>query len=134
MKKKILYSIWLVFYALCAGLGHIAEPVGSQATAMTLLSLFFFIPGVILLIDARRSGNQKGLLQLRWISAASLALTLIFLVVNILSAVNSEAAGIVLYEFLIFVSVPMVCSQQWLLSMFLWALLLFSTFVQKKKS
>lgn len=132
MKKIILYSVWLVLYALCAGLAHIAEPAGAQAVAMTLLSLCFFVPGVILLVDALRSGDKKELTLLRWISGVFLVLTLVLLVVNILSALNSEAAGIVLYEILIFVSVPMVCSQHWLLSMFLWALLLFSTFWKKK--
>ncbi len=132
MKKIILYSIWLVLYGLCAALGHIAEPAGGQAVAMLVVSLLFFVPGIILLIDALRTSDKKGLTLLRWISGASLGFTLVLLVVNILSVANSQAAGLVLYEILIFVSVPMVCSQHWLLSLFLWALLLFSTFWKKK--
>lgn len=134
MKKIILYGIWLVLYALCASLSHIAEPAGAQAAAMTLISLLFFVPGVLLLIDGLRNNDAKTLAQLRWISGASLGLTLVLLVVNILSVMNSKTAGNVLNEILIFVSVPMVSSQHWLLSMFLWALLLFTTFLNRKKS
>ena len=132
MKKIILYAVWLVLYGLCAALGHISQPAGAQAAAMLILSLLFFVPGILLLVDALRAGDRKGLALLRWICGASLGLTLVMLVVNILSALNSTTAGIVLHEILIFVSVPMVCSQHWLLSLFLWALLLFSTFWKKK--
>lgn len=134
MKKPILYISWGVLYALCAGLGHITQPADVQGVAMTLLSLAFFLPGAILLIDALRSGDQKTRLTLRWISGLSLALTSVFLVANVASALGSETLGKVLHELLLFVSVPMFCSRYWVLSLFLWACLFFATLPLKKRS
>jgi len=134
MKKCILYIAWGVLYALCAGLGHVAEPSNAQGVALTFLSLLFFVPPAILLIDALRGDDQKTLLQLRIISIVSLSLTFILLILNVGSMLSSEIWGIVLHEMLIFVSVPMICSRHWVLSMFLWALLLFLTIPPKKKS
>ena len=133
MKKRILYIAWGILYALCAGLGHITQPTDAQSVALTLLSLVFFVPGAILLADALRSSDRKTLLVLRWISGASLGLTLLMLVANVFSVLGSEVLGAVLYELLIFVSVPMVCSQHWVLSLFLWACLFFATLPVKKK-
>lgn len=133
MKKTILWCAWAFLYALCAGLGYITDPTDTQKLALLAMALIFFIPGLLLLIDALRIGDKKTLLQLRWISGISLGLTLVLLVANVMSALASEAVGNVLYEILIFVSVPMICSQQWLLSMFLWACLFFATLVGRKK-
>ena len=133
MKKVILYSIWLFLYALCAGLGYVEEAEGLQAAALTLMSLVFFVPGVLLLLDGRKAEDRKGLLLLRWICIAVLSLTTIFIIAGIFSALGSEALGDALHQILICVSVPMVCSQHWLLSLFLWACLLFGTFVPRKK-
>lgn len=134
MKKRILYFVWGCMYALCAGLGHINEPGSVQSVALTFLSLLFFVPPVILLVGALRVGDKKTLLQLRVISIVSLGLTFILLLLNVTSALASEIWGTILHEFLIFVSVPMICSQYWVLSMFLWALLLFLTIPPKKKT
>ena len=132
-KHWLLYGSWIWLYLLCAGLSHIAEPTQAQSVAMTLLSLVFFVPGVIWLVSALKKDDRKQLLTLRWICIGSLALTLVFLVANVLSALASEIVGNVLYEILIFVSVPMVCSRYWALSLFLWACLLFATFPGRKK-
>lgn len=134
MKKSVLYIIWACLYFLCAGLGHISEPAPVQAVALTLFALFFFVPGTILLIQALRKQDKKTLLQLRWISGLSLGLTFALLLANVFSVLGSELLGDVLYEFLIFVSVPMICSQYWFASLFLWACLLFATFPFKKNS
>ena len=134
MKKRILYIVWGLLYALCAGLGHISQPGDVQSIAMTLISLLFFVPPAILLIDALQDDDAKTLLQLRLISIVSLVLTFILLVLNVGSMLSSEIWGTVLHEILIFVSVPMICSRHWVMSMFLWALLLFLTIRQKKKS
>jgi hypothetical protein len=134
MKKRILYIVWGLLYALCAGLGHVSQPGDVQSIAMTLISLLFFVPPAILLIDALRSDDRKTLLQLRLISIVSLVLTFILLILNVGSMLASEIWGTVLHEMLIFVSVPMICSRYWILSLFLWALLLFITIPPKKKS
>ena len=134
MKKRILYIVWGCLYALCAGLGHIAEPSDAQRNALTFLALVFFVPPAILLIDALRGKDKETLLHLRIISIVSLSLTFILLLLNVTSFLSSQAVGIFLSELLIFASVPMICSQHWVLSMFLWALLLFTSIPPKKKS
>lgn len=132
-KYWLLYGSWIWLYLLCAGLSHITQPQPAQSVALTIVSLIFFIPAVILLADGLRNKKPKQLRLLRWISIVSLVLTLLFLVANVLSALASETVGNVLHEILIFVSVPMICSQHWVLSLFLWACLFFATLPTRKK-
>ena len=61
------------------------------------------------------------------LSALSLGLTLLALILNLLSALGSATLGNVLYGILIVVSSPMVCSGFWALSLFLWACLLLTS-------
>lgn len=133
MKKRILYIAWGCLYVLCAGLGHISNPGPTQSWALTAMSVIFFIPGFLLLTDALKAGDGKTLFHLRLISGISLGLTVILLVANMFSVLGSELLGDVLYEFLILLSVPMICSQHWVLSLFLWAYMFFSTLSLKKK-
>ena len=134
MKKKFLYGCWLILYALCAGLAHVAEPTAQQSTAHTLLSILFFVPAAILLVDALREKDAKTVLALRVTGICSLGLTVILLIINMMSALSDRVVGDVLYELLIFVSVPMICSRHWVVSLFLWACLLILTLPKRKKS
>ncbi len=136
VQKTVCYVLWGFFYLLCGFLGLITPQSGAQAGAMTALSLAFFLPPAVLLILAYRENNKNLLRQLRLISILSLALTLLVFVLNIAAVGASETTGKVLYYVLTFVSVPMVCSQHYVVSLFLWACLLFSTFpalIRKKK-
>ena len=134
MKKVILYSLWGFFYILCMVLGYTvpAETAGLQHAALTFLSLIFFIPPVILLVDAYLKQERKTFLILRIVSAVSLALTCLMMILNVMSAAWSESAGAILYDLLLLVSVPMATIGNWLMSLFLWACLLFATFTKKK--
>lgn len=135
MKKKIiLWSVWAALYVICVPFSYISDPKPSQSVALLALGLIFFIPGALLLIDALRHKDKKTLLLLRWVSGLSLALTLIFLVANVFSAVGSDALGETLYGFLALVSVPMLCCRHWALSMLLWAVLFFATIVKPPKT
>ena len=134
MKKWILYGTWGCLYIVCAVLGlAVAEPEGLQVFGLMSFALLFFVPPVLLLIDAIRQKDAKTCLRLRWISGLSLALTLVLLVANVASALGSDALGSVMYGFLVLVSVPMVCSQHWFLSLFLWACIFFATLGRKQK-
>lgn len=133
MKQTVLYSSWAFLYILCALLGNAVSPDAAQSVALTLMSLIFFIPGTLLLIDALRTANRKTLLRLRWISGLSLGLTVLLVIGNIASVNASDAVGTVLHHALNLVSVPMMCSQFAPLSLFLWACLLFATFTGKRK-
>lgn len=133
MKKTVLYSSWGLLYVLCFLLGNAENPQGAQLTALVIMSLLFFLPGALLLADALRSDHRKTLVTLRWISSLSLGLTVVFIILNIASVRLSDAAGVALHHALNLVSVPMMCSQFAPLSLFLWACLLYTTFVGKKQ-
>ena len=132
MKEKILYAIWGCLYILCVGLGTLGMMEGVGKIFFVLTALIFFLPGILLLVMGYREQNKKILRRVRIVAICSLVLTLVFLVANFLSASAGAAdtAGDVLYELLNIVSAPMLCSQYWILSLFLWACLLMATFTK----
>ena len=133
MKEKILYCIWACMYILCVGLACINDAQGFGKFVLVLISILFFVPGAMILYEGMKAKNKKALVRVRIISAASLFLTMVVWIINVMSISASEKAGDVLYEILILVSAPMVCSQYWVLSLFLWACLLMASFKKIKK-
>ena len=133
MKKSTLYYIWGGAYALCGLLSLIGKPSAVLQVVMTLFSLGFFVPPAVLLVKAFQEQDTKTVKLLRLISILSLGLTVLVFLLNILSMGWSEAMGNFLYYTLVFLSVPMVCSGHYALSLFLWACLMFSTFLKFKK-
>ena len=133
MNKKQWYIVWGVLYAVCAVLSAIGEsldvPVGLAVTA----ALLFFLPPAVLLYRAIPRERWGTVRLIRNLSAASLFLTAVVLILNFLSVGSAEAVGDVLYAVLILVSVPMVCMQSWIASLFLWAVLLMVTLKYRKK-
>ena len=77
-----------------------------------------------------RRGNA---LLVRNISIGSLVITLVFIIVNFMSYDSSKTVGNVLYGFLNVVSAPMICSQYWIVSLFLWACLMVASMGKLKK-
>lgn len=132
MKERVLYIAWAVLYAICAALGFYGEAEGFGKVLFVLTALIFFLPGAGLLILGYREKNRKILRRVRIISAVSLALTLIFLIANVAVAA-AEATNRLLHVLLVLVSAPMLCGQYWVMSLFLWACLLFATFVKLPK-
>lgn len=130
MRNKTLYAAWAVLFALCAGLGFIPEPQGFGKAVLVILSLAFFVPPFLLL----RQGSRNTRVLVRNLSALSLGLTLALLVLNFLSVQLPVAVGDMLYGMLVMVSSPMVCSQFWALSLFLWACLLFTAVSKLKQA
>lgn len=124
MTKTAWYTLWGGLFILCAGLGFIPEPAGLLRFLMTAISIGFFIPPGFLLYGAYRNQDNQTLRLIRNLSAGSLLLTLAVLICNFLSLMAPEALGNFLYVLLVFVSVPMICSQYWVISLFLWACLL----------
>ena len=120
MNKKLLYTLWAGLFILCAGLGFIPEPEGALPVLLALLSWLFFLPPAWLLYR----GDPADVKLIRDLSALSLGLSLILLVLNFLTALQSEALGMVLHYILTIVSAPMICSGHWAMSLFLWACLL----------
>lgn len=134
MKRRILYIIWGFLYALSTALGFIAEPSEALQIAMTLFSLVFFLPGVLLLVDSLRNKDKKGILTIRILSALSLGLTTAMYIANLLSVTASDGVGTGLYYALLLVSAPMVSMGVEMLSLFLWACLLFGTFTSRNQT
>ena len=132
MKNTVLYIFWGCLYALCVGLGTVGDPAGFGKVLLVLTSLIFFLPPGYLLYDGIKNRRKKQVVVIRIISVVSLSLTLILLVANFLSVGASAAVGRRLYELLNLVSAPMLCSQYWVLSLFLWACLLWGSFKKKK--
>ena len=130
MKEKLLYIIWGCMAVLCIGLGTLETEELMIRIPMMVLAVMFFLPAGILLYDTITKKNRKGVLRLRWISLISLALTLVMLIAFILTAATGNPAADVLYDILLVVSCPMICAQQWLISLFLCACLLSATFVK----
>lgn len=123
MSNKHLYAAWGILFILTAGLGFIPEVDGLVATGMTILSLVFFIPGIILLYR----GQKKPVLIL---SVVSLAMTLLCLILNVWSVGMTADMGDFLYVLLGLVSAPMYCSRFWVLSLFGWAFLLMGSIMK----
>ena len=131
MNKKTLFALWGVLFILCAGLGFIPEPQGFLKGLMTALAVLFFLPPVWLL----HRDDRETVLLIRNLSALSLGVTLVTLILNFVLAVSSETLGNILHYILVVVSAPMVASGYWVLSLFLWAcVLMVSLKMLKKKS
>lgn len=128
LRNFTLYSIWLCFYILCVGLGTLTQRNTPVNIGLTALSLLFFLPGILLLIEGIRSGNKKLLLSIRIISLSSLVLTLCLIVLNILTVNAGETVGQALNDLLILVSAPMSCCYWRWISLFCWACLFVSSF------
>lgn len=124
MKQRTLYTIWGVLFILCGALGFLSQ----KHAVLTVISVLFFIPGVLILIDCYKQKDKKALLRLRYVSLGSLILTLAVLALSFASAQGSETLGNVLHYVLGVVSVPMYCSGVWVLSLFLWACLFVASF------
>lgn len=134
MNKKICFALWGGLFAVCAGLGFIPEATGFLKALLVLLAIGCFVPAFGLLHLSAKTGDRHTLALIRNLSALSLALTVALLVANFLSVLGSELLGDILYYMLVIVSSPMVCSQYWALSLFLWACLMIASFNALRKT
>ena len=125
MNRTSFYTVWAGLFILCAGLGFIPAPAGFLKFLLIGLTLgFFAVPGWFLTwLDKR--GDKLHIRIVRNLSLASLGLTIGLILLNFVSFMASEAVGTMLHILLIIVSAPMICGQYWVLSLFLWACLLF---------
>jgi hypothetical protein len=133
MNKKLLYAFWVGLFILCACCGFIPQPEGPLVLLMTICSLLFFLPPGLLLWDSGRRQDVHTLKLIRNLSALSLGLTLVLLVLNFLTVLRSEFLGSVLHYILVIVSSPMICSGHWAMSLFLWACLFTASVRQLKR-
>lgn len=129
MKKKTLYILWSVLFVLCAGLGFISDPgEGMKALMFCATAAFFVAPAWLLW-----KGDLQDAFMIRNLSLASLVLTAVTLIINLLSVQSQPLVGDVLYAIMAVVSAPMLCSRFWALSMFCWACLMIVGWKKLKK-
>ena len=129
MSNTVLFALWGVLYALCAGLGFVAAPGATLRLLMLLLSLAFFVPPFLL----NRKGSRQIRLLVRNLSLAWLIATAILLPANFLAALAPEMLGNFLHGLLTILSSPLVCSDSWALTIFLWACVFFDARTKLKK-
>ena len=126
MNKNHIFALWGGLYAVCAALGFINTQSTAAQVLMTLLAIIFFAPAALLLQLSRTGGDLSIAVLIRNFSLASLILTTVLLIANFLSVLAPELLGNILYGILVIVSAPMVCSQTWILSLCLWAALMWT--------
>ena len=136
MKKlsyKMLYIAWAILFALTAVLGFLfPEAEGAPARiALLVTAAVFFLPPGLILRKSRKEGKRFHGWLVGFLSMASIVLTVVLLVLNLMSPLWGERVGIGLNAALVIVSAPMVCSNFYALPIFFWGVLLASAFQRK---
>lgn len=129
MNNKLLFLLWAALYAACGALGFVAEPGAAAGILMTMLSIIFFLPPLLLI----RSGSRSAAELVRNLSVIWLVLTVLLIIGNIASVNDSVLVGNILHCLLVVISSPMICSRYWVIALFGWAYLLFDSRNQLKK-
>ena len=132
LSYKTLYILWAAMFAVTAALG-LGFPDAGGALRWVLLgvSLLFFVPPFLILGRAREEAALWHIRLIRALAAGSLGMTVALLLLNIRCAGLGEQIGLALNAALTVVSAPMVCSNFYVLPLFLWGALLTGTFVKK---
>lgn len=134
LSYKTLYIAWAAMFVLTAALGFaFPSAMGALLAVLRLIAVLFFLPPAVILVRAKRAGERFHVLLLRWLALASIVLTAVLLVLNLLSTPWSLAIGNALYAALVVISAPMACANHYALSLFLWGTLLTGTFYKVKK-
>lgn len=126
MNTKGLYGIWLILFLICACLGFLPAPQGFAGVLCTALAIAFFAPPVLIVYKSWKQQDWQSIRLVRNLALGSLIVTLILLVGNFLTLAVPEWVGNAMYAVLVVVSAPMVCGQIWILSLLLWAALMWS--------
>ena len=126
MLKKWLFPVWAVLFALCAGLGFLPEPEGADKVCCIVMSVLFFVPPAAIVYLGWREQDWESVRLVRNLALGSLALTLAALIANFLTVAAPLWVGDLFYAVLVIVTAPMVCSQFWIVSLALWAALMWT--------
>ena len=133
MSDTVLYALWGGLYALCAALGFISAPGPALRLLMIILSAAHFVPPFVLNYRSARLGNRRTLELVRNLAFAWLVLTSVLLILSFLTVFASERVGNLLHSLLTVVASPLVCSDNWALTIFLWACVFFDARSRLKK-
>ncbi len=124
MDKTILKVLWAGMFILCAVLGFVPGAEGFSYWMMVFMSVLFFVPPALLLYRSWKEKDAKQLRLVRNLALISLVGTSVLLVANLLSVLGGPLLGKILYWALVIFSTPMICSQNWPIILFVWALVL----------
>ena len=136
MKKlsyKMLYIAWAILFALTAVLGFLfPDAEGAPARiALLVTAAVFFLPPWLILRKSRKEEKRFHRWLVGFLSMASIVLTVVLLVLNLMSPLWGERVGIGLNAALVIVSAPMVCSNFFVLPIFCWGTLIMGSFTKK---
>ena len=127
-----LYIAWAAMFVLTVILGFaFPAAAGIGRWALAAVSAIFFVPPWMILHRAKGEKNSHHIRLIRWLCLASIGLTVVLLVMNLSSAGMGDAMGAALNAALTVVSAPMICSNFFVLPLFLWGPLLADTFTKK---
>ena len=127
---KALYLAWGTLFTLTAALGLLFPGAqnGLGLFCLRAVTVLFFLPPWMILAKARAEGVAFHTRLLRYLSLASLALTLVLVCAGILTAVDNPALGDLIHVVMAIVCAPLICSNFYVLPMFLWGTVLVASF------
>ena len=136
MKKlsyKTLYIAWAVMFALTAVLGFAFPEVenGWGRFGLALVAVLFFLPPGLVLDRAKAEGHRFHVRLVGFLAPGSLLLTVVLLALTLISFIWSDVLANALYAALVIVSSPMICSNCYAISLFLWGTLIAGAFFSK---
>ena len=136
MKKlsyKTLYIAWAVMFVLTAALGFAFPEVenGWGRVGLALIAVLFFLPPGMVLDQAKAAGHRFHVRLVGFLALGSLLLTVVLLALTLISFIWSDALANALYAALVIVSSPMICSNCYAISLFLWGTLIAGAFFSK---
>ena len=121
-RYRTLYILWAVLFVLTAVLGLLfpaAEGIGRGA--LMVLAAIFFVPPWMILLKARQEGNDHHRKLILLLSVLALAAAMALMCAVILSANLSAGVRQMVHILTTVVTAPMVCSNYYVLPLFLWA-------------
>ena len=127
---KILYLAWGGLFVVTAVLGLLFPGAqnGLGLLCLRAVTVAFFLPPWLILSKARAEGNVFHIRLPRYLALASLALTLVLVCAGILTAVDNPALGDLIHVVMAIVCAPLICSNFYVLPMFLWGTVLVASF------
>lgn len=133
LSYKTLYIAWAVMFVLTAVLGFAFPEVenGWARFGLGMIAILFFLPPGLVLSQAKRAGHRFHVRLVGFLALGSLLLTLALLPLTLISFIWSDALANALYGALVIVSSPMICSNFYALSWFLWGTLIAGAFFSK---
>ena len=133
MNKKALWVSWYSLLLVCGLYGLLPEPVGFWKVLGIVLSIVAFVPAGLLIKVAFDASDVTLLRLVRRVCIVSLSVTVGLYALNVLSALLPEVWGVIFHILLVIGSSPMFCAQYWILGLFLWSCLLWTTVTVQKE-